>query len=507
MKRNCSALLNISLFHNNSTEVRHSRSDCPPWFIRDNHTGLCRAGPTLNGIIQQDMSTLQTSIIQCYCMTEEDGVFTVGSCLHKCLPITPYYQLPCHVSDLEKYTCPPSMKRNGTLCSKCIHGYAYPAYSYKMECVICKNYDYNWLKYLAAAYLPLTIFYIVVAMFSISFTSPLIIGVVMVFQLAATPTLVQVLEGFANGYKYGKYLKLSITIASFFNLDFGRIYYAFCLNPTASAVGLKSLDYGIVVFPVFLILGTNLLVILHSNGVRPVVCCWSAMVAFLKPLKNLRTSLIDVFASFLYLSSSRLLITSIHILMPVQVYYMPSDLRMNLTTRYCVYNEPALLYFGKSHQKYAVLAMLMFLLFFLLPVFLLFAYPFSCFQRFLNKTGLNSVVLRTFIDVFQGYYKDGTNGTNGTRDYRFFSIFPFLLILVTCATFSLTLTFFYYTACFFILVFIAIFWIFQPFKHFIHNLITGVMLINLVLAGWSMIINNIATSAEYFYASIVLLTL
>ena len=172
----------------------------------------------------------------------------------------------------------------------------------------------------------------------------------------------------------------------------------------------------------FLILGTNLLVKLHSNGVRPVVRCWSAMVAILKPLKNLKTSLIDVFASLLYLSSPHLLITSIHILMPVQVYYMPSDLRINLTSRYSVYNEPVLLYFGKSHQNYVVLAMLMFLLFFLFPVFLLFAYPFSCFQRFLNKTGLNSVVLQTFIDVFQGYYKDGTNDT---RDYRFFSTFHF----------------------------------------------------------------------------------
>ena len=135
----------------------------------------------------------------------------------------------------------------------------------------------------------------------------------MIFQLAATPTLAQIVEGFANCYKYGHYLKLSITIASFFNLDFGRIYYTFCLNPTASAVGLKSLDYGIFVFPVFLILVTNLFVKLHSNGVRPVVWCWSAIVA-------LKTSLIDVFASLLYLSSSRLLITSIHILMPVEVY-------------------------------------------------------------------------------------------------------------------------------------------------------------------------------------------
>ena len=502
-KRNCSALLNISLFED---DMSGDKSECPPWFNRDNETGLCRAGPTLNGLIQQDMSTLQTSVMQCYCMTEENGVLAVSVCLYQCLSKTPYYLLPCQASQLQNHFCLPHLKRNGTLCSKCINGYAYPVYSYKMECVMCRDYHYNWLKYLAAAYLPLTLFYIVVAMFSISFTSPMIIGVVMVCQLMASPAILQILEGFASDTKYGQFLKLGATIASFFNLDFGRIYYSFCLNPNASAVLLSCLDYGIVVFPVLLIFVTNLLVKLHTKGVRPIVWCWLAAMVILKPLRRqlrVKTSLIDVFASFLYLSLSRLLITSIYLLIPVEVYYMRSD--GNLVTQHCVFNEPAFIFFGKQHRKYALLAIFMFVLFFLLPVILLLSYPFSCFQRFLNRTGLNYVALRTFIDVFQGYYKDGTNGT---KDYRCFCVFPFLFPLIVCSVFTVTkCVFFYHFASFFGILYVTLILVLQPFKQFMHNVITAIMLTALVMGSWSMIINNTdSTSPLYINFSIILLT-
>ena len=103
-------------------------------------------------------------------MTEEDGAFTVV--LFYC------------VSELQNYTCPPWMKRGGPLCSKCIQGYGLPVYSYRFECVECDdNENNNWLKYLAVAYGPLALFYIVVAMFSISFTSATVIGPVMICQL------------------------------------------------------------------------------------------------------------------------------------------------------------------------------------------------------------------------------------------------------------------------------------------------------------------------------------
>ena len=284
MERNCSALLNIPLFHDVTYSGKYNTSECPPWFKGDNQTGVCRAGPTLNGIIEQDMSTLQTSIMQCYCMTEEDGVVTVGPCLHKCLSITPYYPLPCQLSQLQNFTCPPSMHRSGPLCSKCINGHAYPVYSYKLKCFSCEDSKYNWLKYFAAAYLPLTLFYIVVAMFSISFTSPLIIGVVMVFQLTASPTLLKLLNGISTGTKYDVLVNLCATFASFLNLDFGRMYYTFCLHPNATALEIRALDNGIVVFPVVLIFVTNFLVKLHGKRFQPLIWVWLAIGIILKPL-------------------------------------------------------------------------------------------------------------------------------------------------------------------------------------------------------------------------------
>ena len=500
---NCSAALNIS-----SSLHGHGKppAECPPWFTRGNESGNCRAGPTLNGMIQQDMSTLQTSIMQCFCMTEEDGVLIVGACLHECLSITPYYPLPCHVSQIQNFTCPPSLKRGGPLCTKCINGHAYPVYSYKKECFKCEHYKYNWLKYLAVAYLPLTIFYILVAMFSISFTSPLIIGLVMLFQLAASPTMLQFINWFSQGHNFGKFLAMYAAFASLLNLDFGRIYYTFCLNPTATPLELNTLDYGVVVFPVFLIFLTHFLVKLHKRGTKPIVWVWLAIVAILGPLRKqlkVNKSLIDVFASFLYLSSSRLLITSVNILKPVVVYYRKLDGELLVKNR--VYSDPSLVYFGNQHVKFALLAIVMVLLFFVLPVILLFVYPFSCFQRVLNRTGLNSLALRTFIDVFQGHYKDGTNGT---RDYRYFSVFPFLFPLVIRTTFILTqCSIVYHYASFFALLYIAILLVLRPFKQLLHNFITAAMLAAVVIGLWSMIINNNdSTSPEYIYTSFALLT-
>ena len=48
----------------------------------------------------------------------------------------------------------------------------------------------------------------------------------------------------------------------------------------------------------------------------------------------------------------------------------------------------------------------------------MFLYPCACFQRLLNRLHCNSLALHTFMDVYQGNYKDGTNNT---RDYRYFS--------------------------------------------------------------------------------------
>ena len=505
MKRNCSALLNISLFD------YQPETECPPWFVQDNLTGGCSIGPPLDGLIQHNMLTLQTSLMKCYCMTEADSGFSVGACVYTCLSNTPYNSLPCHVSELQNYTCAAGLKRKGHLCSSCADGYGYPVYSYSLACVKCKHYQYNWLKYLAAAYLPLTFFFILVSVFSISFTSPTISGMLLSFQVVLNPTMLQLIHGYTKGQQYRMFLDLGATIASVLTLDFGRAFYSFCLHPSVTAVQIATLDYGVVLYPSILILITHRLVYLHDRNCKPLVWIWGNVKGILKALKRkLRTStsLVDVFASFLYLSSTRLLYTSMYILIPTRVYqyHKTSDGSGVLTTKLCLYSDPTLLYFSSKHLPYALLALFFLSIFFILPMVLLFIYPLSCFQKFLNKISLNFLILHTFLDVFQGYYK---NGTNGTKDYRCFSGFLFFFPFVGYITFFVTkCSFLYLLLSFFTLVYLSLVLVLKPFKRSFHNQVTVLMLIALLAQCCSLIISNTnSISTEYSNVSFGLLVL
>ena len=177
-------------------------------------------------------------------------------------------------------------------------------------------------------------------LFSISFTSPTLSAVVVLFQIAANPVQLQILVGPVKSKTilFPKLLKVALSFASFWNLDFFRMYYSFCLHPKASAMDIMALEYALAVFPVFLIGITFSMVRLHDHRFRPLVWTWRLIGLILKPLRrqwNVQTSLVDVFASFIYLSSTRVLWTSLGLLIPIQVYtYLErSDGRMQLITR------------------------------------------------------------------------------------------------------------------------------------------------------------------------------
>ena len=135
--QNCTALLNISLPNSRNTSLLDWNefseiSECPPWFHWDNHT--CQAGPQLGGIVQQNMKTVQTFLLECYCMTMDGDSLSVGACLYTCNALSGYSPLPCHVSQLNNYTCA-DLNRQGPLCGQCMEDYVPPVYSYELECV------------------------------------------------------------------------------------------------------------------------------------------------------------------------------------------------------------------------------------------------------------------------------------------------------------------------------------------------------------------------------------
>ena len=495
--KNCSSLRNVSQTVSLS-KVGSWLSQCPPWFAPDNFTGICLPGPSLDRLIEQDLSMLQTRLLHCYCMTEENGILSVGFCIHKCVYKQgfAYSSLPCNASELGNWSCPSYLKRHGYLCSKCEKDHGIPVYSYSTQCVECKNCNYNWLKYLAAAYVPLTLFYIFVAIFSINFTSPKLSGVVLLFQIIGNPFM---LSGDSKFLVHDPYLKVAITFAALWNLDFFRAFYSFCLNPSASLITISELEFLLAIFPFVLIGTTFLLVKLYDRNFKPLVSGWNFISSILKPVRrNIRTSLVEVFASFIYLSCSRLLLTSMYVLLPsiTYSYHQTTSGEMVLIRKYRLMFSPSVEYFGTDHLPLALLAIVVSTAFFTIPVILLFIYPLLCCQRALNRFGWNSLTLRTFMDIFQGSYKDGTNGT---KDYRFFSGFMLLVPMILYLTFILTkFTLFYTIGGVWVLIYLTLHLTFKPFKSATHNYTMIVMLTTIFGILLCLASNVVTLNLQYF---------
>ena len=76
-------------------------------------------------------------------------------------------------------------------CGKCRDGTHMRAYSYDLKCMECSNYGSNWWKYMLSAFLPLTIFFIIIVMFHINVHSSQLKGFVLFCQLIITPLYVR----------------------------------------------------------------------------------------------------------------------------------------------------------------------------------------------------------------------------------------------------------------------------------------------------------------------------
>ena len=93
-------------------------------------------------------------------------------------------------------------------------------------------------------------------------------------------------------------------------------------------------------------------------------------------------------------------------------------------------------YFGTKHLPLAVVAIIVLIIFVLLPPIAMILYPFKCVQRCLTRCRLHRPALVAFMDAIQGCYKDGTNGTH---DLRFFSAVYWLarvVVFALCATYT-----------------------------------------------------------------------
>ena len=373
--------------------------------------------------------------------------------------------------------------RKGQLCGECAENYTLPAYSYYLGCVKCENYNNGWIKFIAAAFLPLTFFYIVVIIFRISVTSSTLDAFVMVNQISASPPVIRhiyssnlVTDPYHVSYLTQFFVQFSIAIIASWNLDFFRSWYGYiCICPDLNYQQVLLLEYAIGVYPLFLILLTFFLVKLHDNFAI-VVWFWRpfhrCLVVFRRQW-NTQNYLVHALATFIVLSYVKILNTFFEFLIPSQLY----DIEGNHIHKAYWYYDGRVDMTSKSYLPYLVLALFMLLFFNVLPLALLALYPFKCFQRLLDfcLSQECKLALQIYMDSFHSCYEDTAH------DYHHFATLylavRFLnLLMSSVSNFNL-----YLPAAAFLFVFtLALVAKFQPYKCKRNNTVDIILLFAMI---------------------------
>lgn len=448
---------------------------CPLWTMPNSSRGECECGSSVKGLVHcRTEPEPQVSVRQCYCLTYSQHLHQVllSYCFYTCNNTKLYHQevyrpLPlglANASSLNTHTCSPS-NRTGLMCGQCLPGYAPSVYSYDLSCVPCaKSYWYNWLKYVAIAYVPLTAFYVLIVTLRVSVTSAPMVVYVAMSQLIAAPELMRY---YYVGYGRRGHRMLVDVFSSLYavwNLDFFRaLYHPFCLHPDFTQLHVVCLDYLVGVYPLLLIFLTYHLVRLHDRYVvlsRLWKPCHRAC-SLLRRRWDLRESLVKAFATFLVLSYVKTMNTSFTLLAKAGAYYDVCGRTLNQSY---LFINGSLLYFSKEHIPYAVIAMFMLLVFNVAPLLLLWLYPVSWFQRCLNMVGCRCQGLHVLMDTLQGCYHERP------RDCRYFAGLYMLLRCVNLALFSLSYSphMYCYASCVYVLMIILLA-TFRPYKNPRHN--------------------------------------
>ena len=477
-----------SISHDHGLDM--PKSSCPPWRYRRYNESECVCGSSIPQYVihcRQNYSTIK--LLTCHCMSYSDngdGV-VVGACPFLC--ISSFYTKIYADTNLSNL-CDRDIRqsRQGQMCGKCKDNHSPSPYSYELKCADCSHYKYNWLKYLAMAYGPLTVFFFVVIIFRVNALSASMNAFIFFCQIASCPAAMSLIstfvyfsdehpvEGDINNIMH--IARFMTTVYGIWNLDFFRmIYKPFCLSPQLSIIQIMCLEYAVAVYPLLLILVTCMVFKLYERF-DVVQSCFKPLVWLSAQFNHqwkASNSLIEAFATFILLCYVKIINTSFDILMPVQVRNVTGQ-----TVGLYTYYNGSMEYFGHDHLPYAVLAIFMFITFNVAPFLLLCLYPCRCFQSCLNSCRLNSQVLRTFMDAFQGCYKFEP------YDCRYWAAFNLFLRIAALAIFAATQSGYFVVVGGIMLVpVIILIAVIRPYRETLYNVVDIVLLLAFVQAFFS----------------------
>ena len=496
-------------------DIYSDEGDCPTWTYRVNSSNSschCVCGVSHHYQITCGSILKEVKIIDGLTMTydEETNNVVAGYTLFGLTKKTSnkrdevYRKVPRNKTLLNDNMCH-RFHREGQLCGACEDDHIPQIYSFDLSCKRCSNSGNNWIFLILFISGPITVFYIATVVFKFNANFPTIHAYILVAHLIYSP---QILRFYSVQYHRHIVNRLIVYTYGIWNFDPLSVFHTKLCTPLTTLQTL-ALGYVAPCYALLLIVITYATIELHSRGCKVMVLLYSPFQKCAHRLnmhRNDKSSIIDVFATFLLLSYNRILSTHVDLLM----YVEPFDQTGKVIGKY-LYYDPTVEYFGREHRLYGILAVSIFLFCSLIPLLLLLFYPTKCFQKCLNRLKLNWYGLCIFVDSFAGCYKDGTEP--GTRDCRYFAaLFLILRILIYLSLYILPTTCAIGINAIVIMLFMALFVICQPYKakFAAYNRITGVMLAQIsavYMAILGALLSQIVTLSYTQFSLVVLFVL
>ena len=446
----------------------------PAQYCSSGNETKCECRKDLDYHIKCDEEKQQLYLLIGYCMStynDTDMTVVLGHCpyIHPSARNSskfPYFPFPPNMtaSEVNGYMCG-EMNRTGRLCGRCKNGTGPSVFSPDLKCVRCLDSSYGWAVYLAAEFIPITVFVLLVILFRIRLCADYMNALVFFCNIASAGLLyfrpVLIFSSLPSNSEQSA-VSILISIYNIFNLQFFQNFFPpLCISEEMKNMEVLALRYLVALYPLLLILVIYALVCLYDRNFKPLVLVWrpfGAIISCFRKQFNVRHSLIHAFASFFLLSFFSFSAVSYSFVFHTSLFFINSS----------IISYPFFWDGSGTHTNISVLTFTMLIVLAILPIMLMLVYPTRTFQKCLNCCGLRCLPLHIFMDAFQGCYK---NGTDGTRDYRYFAglylLFRFLVV-------SNLLHYFithHLNPVFFLVIFSFSFALYRPYKNNCFNVV------------------------------------
>ena len=414
--------------------------DCPPWFKRVNTSDshCCACVTELSDYIVCDQQSQTTSLRQGACMFYNSNISdVVAAPCHFLFPKSTVkdglVSLPSSVSELNKFVCGNLTREEvGPLCGKCTNGTGPSVYSVGNECAPCRTI--NVVYYVLLQYLPTTLLFLIVVVFRVNITEA-----PMAHYVLFCNTIVLYCKFVVSHYASliaTSSAYISILVKSVLTLNavwsFDTLFFVsppLCISPHFEEIYKPFLDFLATLYPFLLLLLTYIVTELHARDFTPVVVLWRPFhriyVRFYTTWGP-NTSIIQAFSSLFFLSYAKL----IFIIWEPFMYSAVLNTEGHVISK-LVYIDPTVPYGSKKHICAVLFSIFVAVFLYLPPLLLLILYPTRLYRKISHIIKSKwRIAIKTYVETFQGCYKDGTNGT---RDYRALSGYKLALAFVLLA--------------------------------------------------------------------------